>query len=210
MTVTEFALIKLRSDYDEIDFLETLMQCQEVQDEWVHAKEHRCAGCSSAVVSSMFIDSTASPPRLLITAPWASREAHGEWIRSKDNQTIFAQLEQFIAPARDSTVLVHLDSAGGQAQLSPDLLTQGAFNVEIIEVEPAGKDALQAEYRRLEGDLLAGGAKQRIWAGWKIEEPDDNESLVIFWSRAKVPEERITKLAGMGSSSQQRFFKHVV
>lgn len=81
MPVTELA-IKLRGGYDQLDFLEMLMQCQELQNKWVN-NHHPCDVKPSANFSSMYIErpapGAASPSSLLITAPWESPEAHGEW-----------------------------------------------------------------------------------------------------------------------------------
>lgn len=210
MTVTEFALIRLRLAYDELDFLEALMQCQEVQDEWVRCNRQHCIG-KGVNVSNMFIDKS-DPPSLLITAPWNSPEEHGKWIQSTENQNVFGQLSKYIAPGCNSTMLVHLDSAGRQQELSEDFLTQEAFNVSIVEASPGQKDLLQSAYEKLEKDLLALGSKQRIWAGWRIEKMDDSEAdaLIVFWNNKLVPEDRLSELASVSTSTKLRRFKHVV
>lgn len=210
MTVTEFALLKLRDRYDRLDFLETVMQYQEVQDSWVRRNQPTTTTLPATGVSSMFIEtSPANPPSLLITAPWDSPAAHAEWVRSKDNQVVFAKLSQVIAPGCGSTKLVHLEPAGSQEVLSEDFLTLERFHVCYVLVQPKDKGTLQDRYQKLEGELRGEKAKQQIWAGWNVEKQGSIDELIVFWSD-KVAEGRLRPLTSLAQETHRRSFQPVV
>lgn len=187
MTVTEFALIRLREDgRTDLEFLEMLMQCQETQDGWVHRNQPhlREAGTN---LSSMFLQEQkpGDEPHLLITAPWDSPEGHHRWLECKENRRSMAKLAERIAPGDDSVVLFHMDPAGSNPNvLLGDRVSREPFRVCRLSVPAGERAALQAEFLRLERELAAVAEDGQLWAGWRIERPDDDggrEDLVVFW-----------------------------
>ncbi|KAK8927002.1 hypothetical protein H634G_02027 [Metarhizium anisopliae BRIP 53293] len=209
MPVTEFAIICLRSGgFDELDFLEALMEVQEIQDSWTRVN-HPYNLEPNSNLSSMYIEHS-DPPSLLITAPWDSPEDHGEWIRSTDNQMCNAKLAHYIKPGCSSALLQHLSPAGKDEQLRRAFLNKDSFSVARITVEPGVKrDKLQEAYEREERDVDLMEGDQKLWAGWRMEKRHGNEELVVFWTD-EVPEGTVQKLIALGDGSEQRRFRHVV
>jgi hypothetical protein len=209
MSVTEFALIRLRDDYDKLELLEVVMQCQEIQDEWVrHNQPHALHRSHTDTLSSMYIQEDDSSHHLLITAIWDSPEAHREWIKSKDNITAFGRLAAFIAPGYDST-LFHIDTAGEPEQLRGEFLAREQFHVYRL-FKTGSRDAIAREYRDLEGQIHEKSPQQLLWGGWRIEKhSDDEEELVVF--RCKdVPAERMDALLALADGTEMFKFQHIV
>ncbi|KAI9149520.1 hypothetical protein HJFPF1_11573 [Paramyrothecium foliicola] len=210
MTVTEFALIRLREGYDSLELLETLMQCQELQDEWMHQHQpHTFHNSHGENLSSMYIQKEDSP-YLLITALWDSPEAHREWIKSKDNQDGFARLSSFIAPGCSSVLLFHVDTAGEPTQLRGEFLSREQFHVYRLLNKPDKREELSNKYRALEGSVHEASPEQLLWGGWRIEKRcDDEEELVVFRCK-NVPDDRMQELLSISDQVEEYNFKHVI
>ncbi|PNY28704.1 Uncharacterized protein TCAP_01370 [Tolypocladium capitatum] len=207
MPVTEFALLRLRGGHDHLEFLETLMECQELQDEWAHDNQpHNLE--SNSNLSSMYIEQS-DPPSLLITAPWDSPEAHGEWIQCTENQMCNGKLSKYIAPGCSSVMLFHMDPAGKQPEMRTSFAPRGSFSVCRITVNAGQRDSLQKAYQELEDRFLSKPGGQKVWAGWRIETSGDAQDFVVFWSDA-VPDERMRRLMSFSGDKDHRHFKHVV
>ncbi|KAL6902474.1 hypothetical protein GGI43DRAFT_340885 [Trichoderma evansii] len=210
MPVTEFALIKLRGKYDALEFLETLMECQEIQDNWVRKNQAYNLN-PDANVSSMYTDAT-DQSTLLITAPWESPEAHGEWIQSAENRMANGSLSEFSAPGCDSVLLFHMEPAGARPQMREAFKhkdSNDTFDVCRITVKGDQREALQREYQTLEDELRKEGLEKSIWAGWRIETFDGEEDLVVFWA-GDVPKKRLEGLASLALKKDHRRFRHIV
>lgn len=209
MTVTEFALMKLRESFDDLEFLELIMQCQETQDAW--SRQHHPHALSNKPYSTLssFVLQKTNPRFLLITAPWDSPDAHREWIESKENQSAFAQLSTYIAPTCDSVLLFHMEPAGSQIELRGDLLAKDRFNVCRLSVPPSQKEALQSKYKSIEEQVLQEAPGHRIWAGWRIETVGEEEDLIVFWSPS-VPQEQLQGLLDMADKKDTRVFELIV
>lgn len=210
MVVNEVALIKLRSGFDDLEFLELLMECQEIQDGWSREHHPHVLNNRPYSVLSTFCIQKTDPPYLLITAPWDSPEAHGEWIQSKENQSVFARLSAYIAPGCHSVLLFHMDSAGQQEELRGDLFAREKFSVCRISVSPDRRETAQKQYERIEGKVRQLGGSHRAWAGWRIENCDDMENMVVFWT-CGVPDELLQRLLELSEIKREiRRFQHVV
>ncbi|KAL6879091.1 hypothetical protein J3F83DRAFT_280125 [Trichoderma novae-zelandiae] len=213
MPVTEFAIIKLRGHYDALEFLETLMNCQETQDNWVR-RNQPCNLAPGMNLSSMYTDAT-DQSTLLITAPWDSPEAHGEWIRSLENRTANGSLSEFAAPGCDSVLLFHMEPAGARAQMREAFQhkdSNDVFDVCRITVKAEQREALQKKYQALEDELREEGLERSIWAGWRIEKApgdEDKEDLILFWA-SDVPRKRLEAMASLALKKDHRRFRHVV
>ena len=210
MSVTELALIKLRSGYDELSFLELLMECQEIQDDWSR-NNHPHILCNKPYTAlSTFCVQKSDPPYLLINAPWDSPEAHAQWIESKENQTAFAKLAEYIAPGCDTVLLFHMSPAGKRKELRADLFAKEKFNVCRLSFSPEKKEAAQKKYQSIEDRLGEPTPGKRIWAGWRIETQDNVEDLIVFWCHA-LPMEEVQELLDMSEKEVEvRHFQHVV
>lgn len=147
MTVTEFALFKLRDTYDAVELLELVMECQEVQDEWVRAN-HPNACAKKASVSRMYIDeSEAGAHQVFITAPWQSPDTHREWIDTAQNKAIMAKFAAFlpeggaVVPNHDGDHDGH-DGHRQQPAMSP-MTTAAPTNTGFLffHMDPAGHRA---------------------------------------------------------------------
>ncbi|OAA56401.1 hypothetical protein ISF_07469 [Cordyceps fumosorosea ARSEF 2679] len=198
MPVTEFAVFTLRDSYDPIELLEVVMECQEVQDDWVRANHpNDCA--KRACVSRMYTDTTLSPDRVAITAPWQSPAAHHEWIDTAANRGIMARFAAFLpggavpdhhcddagaaASPHPGFLFFHMDTAGRRAVLHQAFSSKEALVVTRLAAQgggAGGREQLQAAYRQLEEALVAEDPKDRVWAGWRIEKEKDQEELVVF------------------------------
>ncbi|KAL7823805.1 hypothetical protein V8C26DRAFT_4275 [Trichoderma gracile] len=213
MPVTEFAIIKLRPNYDALELLETLMTCQEIQDDWVR-RNQPCNLAPGANLSSMYTDAT-DQSTLLITAPWDSPEAHLEWIQSPENRTANGSLSEFAAPGCDSVLLFHMEPAGARAQMREAFQHKDSsevFDVCRVTVDAGQREEMQKRYRALEDELRAEGLEKSIWAGWRIEKApgeEDKEDLVVFWA-SDVPRKRLEGLASLAVKKDHRRFRHVV
>ncbi|KAL7893774.1 hypothetical protein HDV63DRAFT_100477 [Trichoderma sp. SZMC 28014] len=210
MPVTEFALIKLRGEHNSLEFLETLMECQEIQDNWVRRNQPHNLN-PGANVSSMYTDAT-DQSTLLITAPWDSPEAHGEWIQSAENRMANGSLSEFTAPGADSVLLFHMEPAGKRPQMREAFKhkdSNDTFDVCRITVNGEHRDALQLKYQALEDELRKEGLEKNIWAGWRIETFEEEEDLVVFWA-GDVLKERLQGLASLAIKKDHRRFRHIV
>lgn len=209
MPVTELAILRLRGGHDHLELLEALMDCQELQDEWTHDNQP-CNLRPDTNLSSMYLDE-ADPPSLLITAPWDSPEAHGEWIQSRENQDCNGKLSQYLRPGCDSTLLFHLTAAGSRPQMRTAFESQRSFNVCRLTVRPADRDALQKAYRELEEASRDRHGEPKVWGGWNMEKTADGDAqdLVVFWSD-QVPEERLEPLMRLSDNVLRRRFTHLV
>lgn len=208
MPVTEFALIKLKGGHDELEFLDVLMDCQEIQDRWMRRYQPHAVEGRKTHLSTMYIQSTG-PPFLLITAPWDAPEAHTQWIESRENQSGFGKMSQYIAPGDETVLLFHMDPAGEESQLDGLFPSEGSLSVYRISVEPDQRDALQEKYQALEEEMGRLGPGHAVWAGWRIERSGTTEDMVIF-SGSGVAEDRLRKFVGAFDNVDQRSFKHVV
>ncbi|KAK5993857.1 hypothetical protein PT974_07294 [Cladobotryum mycophilum] len=210
MPVTEFATMKLRSGYDALEFLEALMEVQEIQDAWTRQNQPHNLDAGDNL-SSMYTEDT-NPTTLLITAPWDSPQGHHEWIQTGDNQRANARLSQFIVPGCSSVLLFHMESAGKRPQMRTAFVhkdSNDGFDICRITVKADQRKLLQSKYQDLEDELRECGLEQSIWAGWRIETSGDDEDLVVFWSN-DVPAERLEDLLSMSDKKDHRRFKHVV
>lgn len=211
MSVTELALIELRSGYDELGFLELLMECQEIQDDWSREHHPHVLTNKPYNILSTFCIQKSEPPYLLITAPWDSPEAHRDWIKSKENQTVFANLSEYIAPGCNSTLLFHMTPAGRETDLRGDLFAKEKFSVCKLSVGSDKREAMQIKYQSIEDQVRETGPEKRIWAGWRIERcHDDIEDLIVFWSQA-VSGDLVQELLNMSEMATEiRQFQNVV
>jgi heme-degrading monooxygenase HmoA len=208
MPVTEFAVISLRGDgFEEIDFLEALMDVQEIQDSWTRINYPYNLDQNTSL-SSMYIEHS-DPPSLLITAPWDSAEAHHEWIQASENQTCNSKLSHFIKPGCNSVLLLHLAPAGKEQQLRTAFLNKESFNVARITIDPSKKAKLQEAYEREEKKMDSMEGDQKLWAGWTVEMLDENEELVVFWTDDWECD-GVESIIGLGDKVQRRRFRHVV
>ncbi|KYK58105.1 hypothetical protein DCS_05118 [Drechmeria coniospora] len=208
MPVTELAILQLRGGHDDLEFLETLMECQELQDEWIHNNQpHNLE--PNANLSSMYVEES-DPPSLLITAPWDTPEAHGEWIRSGENQSCNGMLSEHIKPGCDTVLLFHMAPAGERAQMRTAFGTQPFFNLCRISVRPDERESLQQAYGDLEDSLPTDATgERRLWAGWRIEkQPCEDDELVVFWTD-DIAYERVLPLMRFSDRTLRRRFKQV-
>ncbi|KAJ6784837.1 hypothetical protein PWT90_06817 [Aphanocladium album] len=217
MTVTEFALFTLRDTYDAVELLETVMECQEIQDDWV--RTHHPNDCAKkASVSRMYTDEKdARQHRVAITAPWQSPAAHHRWIDTAANKGVMAKFAAFLpdgqVPEHDAAdrdnpaageanrgfIFFHMDSATKRrAHLHEAFSPKDALAVtRLAALGAGGRHQLQARYDELEQELLGEAPKDRIWAGWRIEKDGDQEELVVFRC-ADVPSDRLAPLLQYG------------
>jgi glutamyl/glutaminyl-tRNA synthetase len=209
MNVTEFALIRLRDGYDELELLETLMQCQELQDEWMNQNQpHTLQRAHTGNLSSMYIQ--RDPDYLLITALWESPEAHREWIKSKDNQMGFARLSTFIAPGCSSVLLFHVDTAGEPVQLRGEFLAREEFHVYRLVNKSDKKDLVGQMYHDLEKQVHEKSPEQLLWGGWRIEKNSDAEEELVVFRCKDVPDEHMDGLLKLADEMETYNFRHVV
>ncbi len=209
MTVTEFALFTLRDSYDAVELLEAVMECQEIQDDWVRAK-HPNACAKKASVSRMYTDPAGR--RIAITAPWQSPAAHLEWIDTAANRGIMAKFASFLpggaVPDHDPAsacasgdhgfLFFHMHPAGRRAHLHEAFApTEELLVTRLAALGAAGREQLQARYKELEEALVGEAPKDRVWAGWRIEKNNDQEELVVFRS-ADVDLDRLAPLTQYG------------
>ncbi|UNI18492.1 hypothetical protein JDV02_004758 [Purpureocillium takamizusanense] len=240
MPVTELAILKLRGGHDQLEFLETLMEVQELQDEWIHENKP-CHLEPNANLSSMYVEE-ADPPSLLITAPWDSPEAHGEWIQSRENQDCNGKLSQYIRPGCDSVLMFHMDAAGAGAgdgdgdgrggaaaagdgsdgsgchkntaarsrQMRRPFENQRSFNVCRLSVDPAKRDALEDAYRRLEDQSRPAPGAEPKVWGGWRIEKSGDNEDLVVFWSDEVPNERLEPLMSFTDDIIRRRFTHVV
>lgn len=208
MAVIEFALIKLKHDYDELEFLDAVMHCFEIQDEWIRKHQPHLLKGRDGNLSTMHIART-DPAYLLITAPWDSPEGHAEWIRSEENQEAFEGLKQFFASGDDAVIYFHMSPAGKQRGAPPMFEKHRSFDVDRIYVPPEEKEASQAKYLKIEKALLDLDLEDHMWGGWRIEKSGKMEELVIFSSHSKFPLEQAVQKMSLGRNKESRCFHHI-
>ncbi|KAL2207892.1 hypothetical protein CC79DRAFT_1368749 [Sarocladium strictum] len=186
MTVTEFALLPLRRDgHGDADLLEALLQCIEIQDQWIDENQPHLRE-SDESLSSMYLQQDGSEPCLLITAPWDSPAGHHEWIQSKENQEALSDLVMPYISEDAASQLVHMEPAGvNKRLLLSDVVPKTSFSVSRLSVEREHRSAVEQKYQQLEEDLKQDSTRRQVWAGWRIEDvKDGRECLVFFWDPA--------------------------
>lgn len=212
MPVTEFAILGLQQGHDEPRLVETLAQCQQLQDEWMHRNQPGSVE-SNVNFSSMYLERPnpehGPAPSLLITAPWESAEAHGQWLQCKENQTCNDRLSDYIAPGGDSVLLFHMEPAGTRAQIRGDLFSRGTFNVCRISIDVDQRDAMQQAYRSLEHEMSGRGVQDEVWAGWRLETLSDAHHFVVFWTD-DVRSEHLRHLMSFSDTKHHHRFRRVV
>ncbi|KAG5930798.1 hypothetical protein E4U53_002119 [Claviceps sorghi] len=201
-SVTEYAVLPLRPRQPP-DLVDTLAQCQAIQDAWVGG--HRPSGREpDTSLSSMYLDQ-GSRPALLITAPWDGISGHEEWMRTRENEVCKAMLGGYVQD--DAVRLVHLRPAGREGTLRGPFVARDV-NVVRIVVEEAERDTLQGLYAELEDEVRGRGGR-RLWGGWRVEEAQGKEELVVFWTD-EVPGHSVARLMAMGSEVEERRFAHMM
>lgn len=224
MPVTEFALFTLRDGYDAVELLETIIECQEIQDDWVRAHHpNECA--KKASVSRMYTDVTEpARHRIAITAPWQSPAAHLAWVDTPANKAVMAKFAAFLpddaipdhravdirdpapgAAENRGFLFFHMEAAAAAAADCRRAHLHEAFSpreplvVTRLAAEGAARrEQLQARYTELEKALVAETPRDRVWAGWRIEkEGDGQEELVVFRS-AEVHADKLAPLKQYG------------
>ncbi|KAJ4256666.1 hypothetical protein NW762_008762 [Fusarium torreyae] len=176
--ITEIAFLQLKPGYDEHKLRDILKKTQKVQAQWI--REHQpklLEGKPYDYTTDVWINED-EVPRLFLAAPWESVEAHGEWIKSKENASIMQELQNFISEDRDAVVLYHLKPAGETNDFRGDILGRGLVKVWKISVRPEEKTFLDKEYRLIE-DQSPTEPGQKVWAGWKVEEGDAEDMVII-------------------------------
>lgn len=210
MTVTEFALVKLQPDHDELELYELVMQLLEVQDTWVRSHlPHLLSDDTKRNLSNLYV-AKSDPPYLLITAQWDSLEAHNKWIESDENKTGFAKVRRFFAPGDDALVLFHMTPAGRGKGHPPSFAGHACFNVTRLFVPVEEKEVVQAKYQKLEDTLGDLKLEEKIWGGWRIEKSrDDEEELVVFTSHTTCPLEQAVAKMGQSLRKESYPFHHI-
>ncbi|RSL60637.1 hypothetical protein CEP54_006690 [Fusarium duplospermum] len=199
MPVNEFALIQLKSGYDEDKFLKVLKAGQDDQAQWIRDNQPHLLEGKPYTNPSNFYLQKSDPPYLVITAPWDSPEGHGEWIQSDVNKSAMGGLLEYIE-GPDGVVLFHMKAAGKEDEVRGDLLVQGSFNIWRISVDSAQKEKLQELYRKL--GVNNTNPNQRVWGGWKVEE-GEKEELVVF--SKNVREDELSPLSQIEGAQVQRY-----
>ncbi|KAJ4316190.1 hypothetical protein N0V84_007972 [Fusarium piperis] len=202
MTVNEFALIQLKSGYDEDKFLKLLKASQDDQARWIREHQPHLLEGKPYTYPSNFYLQKSNPPYLVITAPWDSPEGHGEWIQSDVNKSAMGGLLEYIAEGPEGVVLFHMKAAGSEDEVRGDLLVQGSFSIWRISVDSDHKKELQAQYRNIEQYVDNTSPNQRVWGGWKVEE-GEKEELVVFSQNTK--EDVLSPLAQVESAQVRRY-----
>ncbi|KAJ3458082.1 hypothetical protein FSOLCH5_009996 [Fusarium solani] len=202
MPVNEFALLRLKSGYDEDKFLKLVKAGQADQAQWIREHQPHLLEGKAYTNPSNFYLQKSDPPYLVITAPWDSPEGHGEWIQSDVNKSAMGGLLEFIAEGPDGVVLFHMKAAGSEDEVRGDLLVQGSFNIWRISVDSDQKEKLQELYRSVELQIGNTNPNQRVWGGWKVEE-GEKEELVVF--SQKVKEDVLSPLAQVPNVQVRRY-----
>ncbi|KAF5012980.1 hypothetical protein FDECE_987 [Fusarium decemcellulare] len=191
MPVTEFALLQLNPGLDEAKFVDILKRSQNIQAEWVRKHQPQLLEGKPYTNPSNFFIHRSDPLSIVITAPWESPEGHGEWIACDENKSEMGIIFEYIT-GPESVLVFHLNPAGSEDDLRGDIFAKGPLNVWRISVKHDQKEKLQEHYRNVEREVTADPG-HRIWAGWKIEESEKAEELVVFWSQG-VKEDFVSRL----------------
>ena len=183
MAVLEFALLQLRPNYDRSALLQVLQHLLPVQDEWMCQNRSQWPKEDShSHLSTTFI-TAENPPFLLIMAPWESPEAHEQWIQSRENQSGFKVLEEFLASGENSLSLFHMTPVWGSAESLPPLKNISDLHVFRASVTQTEKSGVEELYQDVIKNLLgSAGEVVLFWCGWRIEksEHDELEELVVL------------------------------
>lgn len=207
MTVSEFALLKLKNDsLEDAGFVDFIKNITNVQDAWVGKHQSHLVE-SGKVHSTMYSQQDPNDPHLLITAKWDSPEGHSEWIESKDNQTGMSTMLTYLATDPDAVLLFHMTPAGkDRGSLPGDDFAGRIFKVGRVSVDQTERAALERDVDRLDANRKSCSASGPFWAGWRIEKLDDKEVLVMFWDPLER-EEPIQELLQKYRNTDVRSFR---
>ncbi|KAJ4136392.1 hypothetical protein NW768_004005 [Fusarium equiseti] len=176
--VVEVAFIRLQSQYNAKELQDVIKRTQQIQAQWIRQHQPK-------LLERRPYDYTTDAwiagqsPYLFLTAPWESVDGHNEWIQSQENIFVMRELKKFISQDEEAVDLYHLKPVG-ENDFRGDILARGPVKVWKISVKPEEKAKLEEEYRAIE-TRSSTEPNQRMWAGWKIEN-EDTEDLVILAS----------------------------
>ena len=206
MPVTEFAVIELRGGLDRTAIAMIVQQCIRIQDAW--SRENGGLG-PEGHLSSMYLEES-DPSALLITAPWESAHKHHEWIATDENTLCNGHLKRFVSEGPNHVLLQHLEPASAEGQLRDAFALDNTFQVSRLTVERADRAAVQGAYKRVEGDMQQDVVSKgrQIWAGWRIEEYDTMDELVVFLAH-DVPDSVLEPLTALSQNVETRRFAYI-
>lgn len=178
--VTEVAFIQLSADHNTEELKEVLEKTQQVQTQWILRHQPQLLeGKPYSHTTDIWISEDDSP-RLLLTAPWESVDAHNEWIQSQENTSLMQELKKFIRQDQDSILLYHWTPVKGTNGFRGDTFAQGPVKIWKISVKPEEKAKLEKAFHAVETQSST-ETSQMMWAGWKVEE-EGRENMVILAS----------------------------
>ncbi|KAH7191948.1 uncharacterized protein B0J16DRAFT_379842 [Fusarium flagelliforme] len=178
--VVEVAFIQLQAQYNAQELQDIIKRSRQIQAQWIRQRQPKLLeGKPYDYTTDAWIGED-QPPYLFLTAPWESVDGHNEWIQSQENISVMQELKEFIRQDEGAVDLCHLTPAGENNDFRGDILARGPIKVWKISVKPEEKAKLKEEYRAIE-TRSSTEPNQRMWAGWKIEN-ENTEDMVILAS----------------------------
>lgn len=170
MTVTEFAILHLKSGDLGPELLEDAKRSLDIQNEW-HAHNYPHLPNTLAGRASLMLQQIEDPTRLLITAEWESVESHFHWIGSEENKSVMASVGPYLADDHAAGLdLSHVDGTF----FDTTVLGGPIISIDRFFVNPKSKD-------RFEGNLQAiVKSLHHVNGGWRVDgEPGKLEYVMV-------------------------------
>ena len=177
MDITEIAILSFRSPapFRDPSFLETWKQCTDAHGEW-HADAFPGLPSSQTERAGAIFEQVEDPAKLMITAKWASVEAHWQWIESEENKRAMGAMESYGVSKNPTDIdLFHLDAdifdsapveAAGETIA---LLDSPIIAVDRLFLDPAKKDEFANRLAAVDATLRENSRPFVVRGGWRVD-----------------------------------------
>jgi len=170
MTVTEFAILHLKSADIGPEMLDDAKHSLNVQNEW-HTHNYPHLPNTLAGRASLMLQQIEDPTRLLVTAEWESVESHFHWIGSEENKSVMATVSSYLADDHAAELdLSHIDGTF----FDTTTLGGSIISIERFFVNQKSKDRFESKLRDIIKKL------PDMKGGWRVDgKPGKLEYVIV-------------------------------
>ncbi|KAK4069625.1 hypothetical protein Purlil1_13688 [Purpureocillium lilacinum] len=146
MTFYEFSLVQLKSHFEDLDFLEVLMEYLEAQDDWTSRQKPSVDHNNRENLSQIFI-ATDAPHEMCFRASWSSREVQAMWDESTERQHAIGVLSRCALTDSMDTDRIFVEQSDTQGHKCPTTAPESMFGFYLIHVETLGNQVAELQHR---------------------------------------------------------------
>ncbi|KAK4062646.1 hypothetical protein Purlil1_14198 [Purpureocillium lilacinum] len=170
MTFYEFSLVQLKSRFDDVEFLEVLMEYLETQDDWASTqKADSSTDHNNRENMSHIFVATDAPYEMCFTASWSSRELQAMWDRSTERQQAIGALSRCALTDRMDTDRIFVERPDTEQHKCPITFRESMFGFYLLQSETLGSQAAELQHRYY--CRVFGGRGLAVLAGTETQLP---------------------------------------